>query len=267
MRTNRELMNLAGRAALITGGAGHLGMAMATALAEQGCAIILLDLDLAGTQSCAARLASAYGVPAHALAVDLENEQEVARVPEKIKELTGRLDVLINNAGFVGTTTLTGWCVPLPEQSAATWRRALEVNLTSVFELTQSCLPFLQESPGGSVINVSSIYGVLGPDMSLYEGTTMGNPAAYAASKGGMLQLTRYLATVLAPDVRVNAVSPGGIERGQFESFKERYIRKVPLQRMGIEEDLKGVALFLASDMSAYVTGQNIMVDGGFSAW
>lgn len=267
MRSMKKLMDLSSRSALITGGTGHLGMAMAEALAEQGCQIVLLDLDHGKIDAATSQLAEKYDVAAYGFAVDLEDETAIKQVPGLIEPLTGSLDILINNAAFVGSSSLTGWCVPFAEQSASTWRRALEVNLTAVFELTQCCEPLLKKSSHASVINVSSIYGVLGPDMSLYEGTSMGNPAAYAASKGGLLQLTRWFATALSPIVRVNAISPGGVERGQLEVFQERYINKVPLRRMGKEEDLKGAALFLASDMSSYITGQNILVDGGFSAW
>ena len=119
----------------------------------------------------------------------------------------------------------------------------------------------------GAIINIGSIYGTVGPDFSLYEGTSMANPAAYGASKGGLAQLTRYLATALAPLVRVNTISPGGIARGQPASFVERYRSRTPLGRMGAEEDLKGAVAFLASDAAAYVTGQNLLVDGGWSAW
>ncbi len=113
----------------------------------------------------------------------------------------------------------------------------------------------------------ASIYGMVGPDFSLYAGTSMGNPAAYAASKGGLLQLTRYLATALAPRVRVNAITPGGIVRGQPPAFIERYVAKTPLGRMATEEDFKGAIAYLASDLSRYVTGQNLVVDGGWTAW
>ena len=125
----------------------------------------------------------------------------------------------------------------------------------------------LEVSGRGSVVWVSSIYGMVGPDMRLYEGLDMANPAAYAASKGGLIQLTRYLATVLAPRIRVNTVSPGGLSRNQPEAFQQRYIERTPLQRMGTEEDLVGVIGYLASDLSSYVTGVNIPVDGGWTAW
>jgi NAD(P)-dependent dehydrogenase (short-subunit alcohol dehydrogenase family) len=108
---------------------------------------------------------------------------------------------------------------------------------------------------------------MVGPDLSLYEETNLGNPAAYAATKGGLLQLTRWLATVLAPDVRVNAISPGGVWRNQPEDFLKRYVAKTPLRRMATEEDLKGAVAYLASDLSAYVTGHNLVVDGGWTTW
>lgn len=267
MRTVADLMNLKGRVALITGGAGHMGMAMAGALAEQGARIVLLDLDEVKAKEVASSISLKSGVDAIGIGVNLENEDEVFKVPALLTALGVNLDILINNAAFCGTSSLKGWGVPFEEQSIETWRRALEVNLTAVFALTQCCIPLLKKSGHASIINVSSIYGTLGPDMSLYEGTTMGNPAAYAASKGGLIQLSRWLSTVLAPNVRVNAISPGGIGRGQPGVFQDRYVKKVPLQRMGSEEDMKGITLFLASDMSAYITGQNFMIDGGFSSW
>src|SRR5207244_7160576 len=138
--------------------------------------------------------------------------------------------------------------VPFAEQSIGTFRRALEVNLTSAFALTQVCAPLLAASGEGSVVNVLSIYALVGPDMRLYEGTAMGNPAAYAASKGGLLQLTRWLATVLAPGVRVNAVTPGGVSRNQPERFTPRYVARTPLKRMATDEDLQRAVASLASD-------------------
>ena len=173
------------------------------------------------------------------------------------RKTLGSLDIVVNCAAFVGTSGLSGWVTPFEEQSVDTWRAALETNLTACFALIQAATPFLRESGHGSVINIGSTYGVVGPDMSLYEGTAMGNPAAYAASKGGLTQLTRWLATTLAPDIRVNCISPGGIARGQDEKFVERYKTRTPMKRMGTEEDMKGALLYLASDLSAYVTGQN----------
>lgn len=177
------------------------------------------------------------------------------------------LDILVNNAAFTGTATLSGWAEAFEAQSTATFRRAIEVNLVAVFDLCRACAPLLRASGRGSVINIGSIYGELGPDWSLYDGTTIANPAAYAASKGGVLQLTRWLVTTMAPHVRVNAVSPGGISRGQPAEFVARYEARTPLGRMGTEDDMSGAVAFLASDLAAYITGQVLRVDGGWSAW
>ena len=267
MKSVQELMTMRGRVCLITGGAGHIGRAMAEALAELGADLVLVDLDSARTATVAAELAALHEVRVETITCDLEQEAEVIRVAAQVTERLGRLDVLVNNAAFVGTSGLEGWVTDFDHQSPTTWRRAIEVNLTAAFVLTQACRSLLDESGNGSVINVASIYGVYGPDLSLYAGTKMNNPAAYSASKGGLLQLTRWLSTVLAPRIRVNAISPGGVARGQPDLFVERYVARTPLARMATEEDFKGAIAFLASDMSRYVTGENIMVDGGWGAW
>lgn len=267
MKTNQQLMNLKGRVALITGGAGHLGFAMAESLAEAGASIILLDVNEKAARLKSAALARKYKVKAEALSIDLTDEQALKTVPVFIQAKMKRLDILINCAALVGTSHLKGWAVPFKDQSLETWRLAMEVNLTSVFALAQQCYPLLKKNKTGSIINIASIYGNLGPDMGLYKGTGLGNPAAYAASKGGVVQLTRWLATNLAPDVRVNTISMGGVFRNHTQPFLKRYTDKTPLNRMASEEDIKGAALYFASDLSLYVTGQNLMVDGGFSAW
>ena len=178
-----------------------------------------------------------------------------------------KLDVFVNTAAFVGTSNLEGWATPFEQQTVDTWRRALEVNLTSMFHLTQALMPKLRLSGSASIINIASTYATWGPDWGLYEGTEMANPAAYAASKGGLLQFTRWLATTIAPDVRVNAISPGGVFRGQPEVFVERYEKRTPMGRMAKEDDFVGAAVYLATDLSSYVTGQNLAVDGGWGVW
>ena len=138
--------------------------------------------------------------------------------------------------------------------------------MTSAFHLSRDLAPLLRKSGNGSIINIGSIYGVAAPDYSLYKGTNLGNPAAYAASKGGLIQLTKWLSTSLAKEIRVNSISPGGIFRNQPEEFVTKYENKTPLKRMASEEDMKGIIAYLSSDLSAYVTGQNILVDGGWTA-
>jgi len=267
MKTLRDLMDLSGRVAIVTGGAGHIGRAMCAALGELGAVVVVADVNADAAAAAAASVADSTGAKTLPLAVDLADEAAIRDLPTAVLDRFGRIDVLVNNAAFVGTSGLTGWVVPFEQQSVDTWRKAMDVNLTAAFALTQACAPALAAHGRGSVVNVASIYGVVGPDMGLYAGTAMGNPAAYAASKGGLIQLTRWLSTVLGPTIRVNCLSPGGVERGQAEAFRDRYVERTPLKRMATEEDFKGTLAWLASDLSAYVTGQNIMVDGGWTVW
>jgi NAD(P)-dependent dehydrogenase (short-subunit alcohol dehydrogenase family) len=267
MRNFASLASLKGRAAGDQGDAGHIGKAIAETYAELGAAVAILDRPGSGAEDFAQHLTETYGVLTTALAVDLADETMVRRVPQRVVESCGRLDILVNNAAFVGTDGLEGWTTPVEQQSLDTWRKALEVNLTAPFLLVQQAIPALRASGKGTVINVGSIYGVVGPDWKLYEEADFGTPAAYGASKGGLLQMTRWLATTLAPDVRVNAIVPGGVERDTPTAFRRKYQARVPLARMATEEDFKGAAAFLASDLSSYVTGQCLMVDGGWTAW
>lgn len=266
MRSINDLFDLSGRVTLVTGGAGHIGRAIGAALAECGARIALLDKK--ESESVARVLPTVNGGDHLSLICDLANESDVQAAPAQVAEAFGRLDIIVHCAAFVGTDDLEGWATPLDEQSLETWRQALEVNLTAPFAMTQAAIPFLRKNGSGSVIHVGSIYGALGPDWSLYAAADVsGTPAAYGASKGGLLQMTRWLATTLAPDIRVNAIVPGGVERNTADRFREAYTARTPLGRMATEEDIKGAAAFLASDASAYVTGQHLMVDGGYSAW
>lgn len=267
MKRLSALMDLSGRVAVITGGAGHIGIAAGEAMAELGAAVAVFDRDPERTRSVADDLADRFGVATLPHVLDITDEDAVRAAAVAVHDWQGRADVLINTAALVGQTPLQGWVAPFDQQSPATWRLALETNLTAPFLLVQAFEPALRASGNGSVINVSSIYGMIGPDMRLYEGTAMGNPAAYGASKGGLMQFSRWLSTVLAPAVRVNVLSPGGVLRGQPTVFQARYAERTPLGRMLREEDLKGAFAYLASDLSACVTGQNLVVDGGWTAW
>lgn len=267
MRNIFELIDLADRVAIVTGGAGHLGKVICMTLAELGADVAVVDQPGVGAKDFAKLLSSKYQVNALGFDLDLINEAEIYTVPKRIADSLGIPDILVNNAALVGTSNLLGWSGPFAEQTIDTWRKAIELNLTATFAMCQSTLPLMKKQSHGSIINIASIYGVLGPDWSLYKKTSMGNPAAYAASKGGLIQFTRWLASTAAPQTRVNAISPGGIKRKQPKIFQKRYEERTPLQRMANEEDLKGAIAFLASDASAYVTGQNLVVDGGWSIW
>jgi NAD(P)-dependent dehydrogenase (short-subunit alcohol dehydrogenase family) len=267
MRTVSGLLRLDERVAVVTGGAGHLGLAFAEALAECGAHVVLVDRPSSECEGRASGLAARFGVRVVTVRTDLADPAAADAIVAATMRAFGRLDILVNNAAFTGATNLAGWVAPLAEQSLEAWDAALRVNLSAAFLLTRQAATALAASGHGAVVNVASMYGVVAPDFRLYDGTSMGNPAAYGASKAALIHLTRYLATSMAPTVRVNALSPGGIARGQPELFVDRYRARTPLGRMGTEEDMKGALAFLASDASAYMTGQNVVVDGGWTAW
>jgi NAD(P)-dependent dehydrogenase (short-subunit alcohol dehydrogenase family) len=267
MRTTAELMNMKGRRALITGAAGEIGRVIAKTFAELGFDVLLVDRPGSKLTTLCEELMSVWGVRSQSIECDLESQMHRDRLITLIIKENNFLDVMVNNAAFVGTSGLKGWTTDFEYQTVETWRRALEVNLTSAFDLTKGLVPLLKKNKRGSIINIASIYGKYGPDYSLYEGTDMGNPAAYAASKGGIIQLTRWMATTLAPDIRVNSISPGGVFRNQPKVFVDRYEARTPLARMATEEDIIGAIAYLASDLSNYVTGQDMAVDGGWGIW
>lgn len=261
-----QLSRLDDRVALIVGGAGHIGRVAADGLAEMGATIVIADISLERSKEVASDLQSRHGVQTLAIEVDLENEASVKELPKTVIKKFGRIDNLIHLAAIVDPE-LGGWTCKFEDQTSDQWRRGLEINLTSAFLLAQGCIDPLRKSGHGSILLFGSTYGIVGPDWSIYEGTEMGNAAGYAASKGGIIQLTRWLATTLAPLVRVNSLSPGGVYRNHLDSFHNAYSNHTPLKRMATEDDYKGAVAFLASDLSSYVTGHNLVVDGGWTIW
>lgn len=267
MRAVKKLMDMRGRKALVTGGAGHIGLAIEEALIELGARVAVLDMDPAACEARARRLNARRAGSAVPLACDLSDEADTRAATRAAIKRLGGLDVLVHAAAYVGTTQVPGWAVPFAEQTTEAFEKAARVNLTAAFTLVHEAREALARSGRGSVIFIGSTYGVSAPVLSLYDGTKMANPAGYAATKGGVLMLAKHLATVLAPRVRVNSLCPGGVFRGQPAAFVARYEKRTPLARMAREEDFKGAIAYLASDLSAYVTGHNLMVDGGWTAW
>ncbi|MAF94372.1 MAG: short-chain dehydrogenase [Rhodospirillaceae bacterium] len=267
MTTIQQLMDMHGRRVLITGAIGALGRMMADTLAELGADLLLIDRPGSDFHKLESELHKKWEATTESICCDLELENDRLELIERVSSDKSLIHCLINNAAFVGTSDLEGWAVPFQEQTIGTWRRAMEVNLTAAFHLSQALTPLLRKADGGNIVNITSIYGEFGPDWSLYKDTTMANPAAYSASKGGLVQLTRWLATTIAPDVRVNAISPGGVYRNQPEVFVERYQSHTPLGRMATNDDFRGAIAYLASDLSQYVTGEILHVDGGWGQW
>jgi NAD(P)-dependent dehydrogenase (short-subunit alcohol dehydrogenase family) len=247
-----------GQVLVLTGASGFLGSEIARGFIAGGGHVIGLD-------RCPPRVD--LGASFVFQELDLSSEEAVQKwATEFSSAADSRCDVLVHCAAFVGTSELPGWNVPWQQQSNETWNKCMTVNVTCAFVLGKALFPLLQKSASPSVVFVSSIYGDIAPDMSLYEGTAMNNPIAYGCSKAALNQLCSYFASLMgAAGVRVNAVAPGGIARGQNPLFVERYCKKTLLGRMATEPEIAEPILFLMSSGARYITGQLIHVDGGFS--
>ena len=252
---------------LITGATGPLGVAFSGMFASMGAKLILTDIDIKKGEALVSKINKDSETTAKFVAMNLEKEEERSKSCKSIVESVESLDVLINNAALTGDSEVEDYVALFSDQSDLSFARALTVNLLAPFSIVRNLLPLLEKSSTASIINIASIYGLVGSVPTLYGKSGLRTPAAYAASKGGLIQLTRYLATSLAPKIRVNAIAPGGIERNQDAEFIEAYANRTPLGRMATEQDICGAVRWLASSESSYVTGQVIAVDGGWTAW
>ncbi len=255
----KQLLSLKNKIILVTGGAGKYGRCIVEGLAEADGTVITASRNLAAGQKLASEF-QARGLDVHALQVDQANHESVLALKEQIRREFGRLDVFVNNAV---TRPMHGYKAPI-EQFAESMR----VNATGMFDIVREMADLIAESGGGSIVNISSMMGVYGPDLSNYEGTDLGDPPPdYFFHRGGLIALTRYLARVLAEKkIRVNCISPGGLFDNQPRRFVENYSKKVPVGRLANTDDIKGLVVLLASDASAYINGENILMDGGMHA-
>lgn len=263
---------LNGRTAVITGGTGILGTHFVRGLAQAGANVAILDLDQIRLDDLAAAVSAETGARILGIACDITDQAALKKAADCIEAELGPVDVLHNNAATKGKD-LKALFAPVQDYDAAIWRDVMEVNLNAMFFVAQEIGSRMARRGCGSIIQTSSIYGVMGPDNRIYEGShymggPINTPPVYAASKAGVIGLTKYLATLWAQNnVRVNTLVPGGVESGQNDVFRQRYSARVPLGRMADAREMVGTLIYLASDASSYVTGQTLMVDGGLSAW
>jgi len=268
MYDHRKQFDLSGKVALVTGAAGILGRHFVAGLASHGAAVAMLDLDGAALAE-AASLADGKTLT---IACDITDRAALRSAIDRAERELGPIDVLHNNAATKGKD-LAAFFAPAEEYSPDTWRDVMAVNLDAMFFVAQEVGKRMVARRQGSIIQTASIYGVMGADQRIYEGSEymgrpINTPPVYAASKAGVVGLTRYLAALWAPsNVRVNVLVPGGVESGQNDTFSQRYSARVPLGRMAQAEEMVGPLIFLASPASSYVTGQTLLVDGGLSAW
>ena len=256
-----DRFSLKGRVALVTAGAGpQFGSSLSEGLAEAGATVITASRSLERNQKFAEQLCSRGG-DAHGLALDISDAASIVDLREKVLAQFGRLDILVNSAlardGHVGE---------FEEQSAEQQKLSAAGDFVGLFEICRTFLPGMIENGRGSIINISSIYGVVSNDPTIYVGTDMKQPASYNFVKAGMINFTRYLACYYGRrGIRANCISPGGYFNHQPQPFLDQYEQRVPLGRMLRNDDIKGAVVYLASDASEYVTGANLMVDGGWT--
>ncbi len=268
-----HLFNLKNKNAVVTGALGILGQRFCKGLAAHGANVALIDLDETKAAALAHQLTEDHGVKAIGIGCDVSSPESVARMVQRTVAEMGTINILHNNAASK-SDNLEAFFAPFEDYSLAEWRKIMAVNIDGMFLVAQAVGKHMVNSgEGGSIIQTASIYGVLAPDNRIYEGShylgrQINTPAVYSASKAAVVGLTRYLATYWADKgIRVNTITPGGVESGQNEEFKRRYSSRIPLGRMAYADEMVGTLLYLASDASSYITGQNILVDGGLSAW
>lgn len=236
---------------IVTGGGGLIGKPIVSHLSQNGAQVINAEISVktnweTGDYNC-----------------DVTNEQSITQLIMDVMERFGRIDGLVNNA----YPRTEDWGVRFEEIPFESWSKNVDLQMNSVFLLCQKVLKVMKDQSSGSIVNIASIYGVVGNDFTIYEGYGGTSPAAYAAIKGGLINFSRYLASYFGKhNIRVNCVSPGGIKDAQHPSFIERYEAKSPLKRMGNADEIAPAITFLLSDEASFITGHNLMVDGGWTA-
>lgn len=266
-----ELFSLKNKVSIVTGAAGLIGKEHCKALSEAGSIVIAADID---GQKCSS-FVSSLGTEAMGIGLDVTNPESIKNLRDKVLAKYGHIDVLINNAAINDMFENPKAAL---EQSKfenyplELWQKSVDVNLTGVFLCSQILGTEMAKQKKGSIINIASTYGITAPDQSLYinkEGEqSFYKPPAYSATKGAVIMFTKYLASYWGKEgVRVNTLTPGGVENSQDDFFISKYSSKTPLGRMAAPSDYKGAVIFLASDASGYMTGANLVVDGGWTCW
>jgi NAD(P)-dependent dehydrogenase (short-subunit alcohol dehydrogenase family) len=266
--STQDMFRLDHHVAIVTGAAGLLGEQHALALADVGANVVLVDRDVDTCQKRAREIVEHGQVRASALSCDVTKKSSWEDVLQQVLSQYGRVDVLVNNAGYTTQSRSKNYDRGFLEFPLEDWHQILEVNLTGTFLGCQVIGSEMIRQRSGSIVNLASLYGVVSPNHRLYPDTGIHQPAAYSVSKAGVLALTRYLATLWADQkVRVNCITPGGVDNGHPELFATRYGSLCPSSRMARPDEMRGALVYLASSASSYCTGHNLVVDGGWTAW
>ena len=274
--TIQEKFDLKGRVAVVTGGGGQLGAEFCKTLAEAGASVVVVDLNVSASQAAADSLTGS-GYKALAIPTNITQPDEVDALVRRTLSTFGRLDILVNSAALdpkFDPDAVNKGITPgaFEDYPLDLWNSALSVNLTGMFLMTQACVrPMIEQGKKGSIINICSTYGLNGPDQRIYikDGQRVAfKPVYYTVTKAGVMGFTKYLAAYYAgTDIRVNALTPGGVFNNHEDYFVKNYSAKTIMGRMAHKDEMNGALLFLASDASSYMTGNNVVVDGGWTAW
>lgn len=273
-----RVFDLTGQVAIITGGAGMLGRQHAAAIGGAGGRLVIADVSLESAECCAEEIRRQHGVEAIAVKTDVTAPADVAAMVAEVMRTFGRIDILINNAALTATgggAQSDDYFAPFEDYPLTLWEQALQVNLTGAFLCCQAVGKVMVQQRSGVVLNIASDVGNISPDHRIYEGIAhpatgkpFNTPIAYATTKAALINFTRYLATYWAKDgIRVNCLSPGGVYAGHDAQFVENVSARIPMGRMARVNEYQGAVLFLVSSASSYMTGANLIVDGGRTAW
>ena len=267
------IFSLKDKVAIVTGGCGLLGREFISGLAQFGADIAFLDVADDSQFYSVQEIGKKFGKKIKGYHCDVSNESQVDLTISKILRDFGQIDILVNNAA-TKSENLSKFFAKVEDYSSTEWRKILDTNLNGMFFASQAVGRYLvRQGNGGSIIQISSIYGVMAPDQRIYEGShvdgiPLSSPAVYSASKAGVIGLSKYLAAYWATSsIRVNTISPGGVKADQGRVFIEKYSSRVPMGRMAEASDIVGAVIYLASNASKYMTGQNLIVDGGLECW
>jgi NAD(P)-dependent dehydrogenase (short-subunit alcohol dehydrogenase family) len=253
-----ELFDLSEKVAVVTGGAGLIGSTLCEGLAEHGATVILVDIDADTAEDVARSIDGEIVVKS----LDINSEVAVEALFDSVVDSFGSVDILVNSA----YPRNENYGRAYEDVSVTDWEENIRLNLSSYYLTCHKASEIMKDQGGGNIINVGSIYGTQAPDFDIYTGTEMTSPVEYAAIKGAVINFTRYLASYLGRyGIRANVLSPGGVFDDQDERFVEQYESRTPLSRMADPEDLKGPIVYLAADSSRYMTGQNLIIDGGWT--
>ena len=262
----KKLFDLSDKTVVLTGAAGYLGANYVDGLSQAGANVVLSDINYQGCKKIEKQMREKYDVDPLSVKLDLTDSKSIKSMISKITKKYSSTDVLINNAAYQGDKKIRS--AGFEKLELGTWNKAINVNLTGIFLLCQAVGKIMLKQKSGNIINISSTYGMVGADQRIYGKSGLNSPAFYAATKSGILNLTRYLASYWnRTGIRVNTLSPGGVENNQDKNFIKKYSEKTMIGRMARNDEYVGALIFLASDASSYMTGSNLVIDGGWTAW